>query len=239
VAGLTGRRFLVTGGSSGIGAATARCLGNAGARVAVLARRERELRAVADSIDAVPVVADVRDDAQVVAAVAAAAERLGGLDGLVNAAGVAYHGSPTAGDPDEWEQLARVNVLGFLAITRAAMPHLVRNGRGDIVVIGSMSGLRRASVRSTVYSGTKFAVHAIADGMREELVGQGIRVAVIAPSYVRTEIFDHLPDPAARERMQARLREHGMDPQVVAQQVLHVVGQPPEVRIDLIALSAT
>jgi clavulanate-9-aldehyde reducatase len=236
---LTGRRFLVTGGSSGIGAATARCLVDAGARAALLARRERELRAVADSIGAVPVIADVRDETQVAAAVDTAAARLDGLDGVVNVAGVAYHGSPTAGDPDEWEQMVRVNILGLLAVTRAAVPHLTRNDRGDLVVIGSMSGIRRASIRSTVYSGTKFAAHTIANGMREELAPQGIRVSVIAPSYVRTGIFDHLPDPAAREQMRARLQEHGMDPEVVAQQVLHVVGQPPEVCIELVTLSST
>ena len=236
---LTGRRFLVSGASSGIGEATARLLSGAGAAVAILARRETELLRVANEIGAIAVPADVTDDEAVQSAVEMAADRLSGLDGLVNVAGIVHHGSPTTGEFADWERMLRVNVLGLLSVTRATMPYLLRHGHGDIVNIGSMSGIRRASVRSTVYSGTKFAVHAISDGMREELSPYGIRVSVIAPSYVKTAIFDSVPDAHTRERMRTTLQEQGVEPDIVARQVLNVVSQPSGVCIHSVVLSST
>lgn len=236
---LEDRRCLVTGASRGIGEHTARALAGAGAHVAVTARSEGALTRLADEIGGVAVPADVRDAAEVTAAVDRAAEALGGLDGLVNVAGLARPGSPSSGDPAEWRLMFDVNVLGLLHATRAAVPHLRRAGRGDIVNLSSMSGRRLGSVASTVYSASKFAVHTITEGLRRELTPEGVRVTTIAPGYVDTGLFDELPDEQQRRQLQQTVAEQGLDPAVVAAQVVHAVSQPPDVELVEIALLST
>ncbi len=237
---LEGRRVLVTGASSGIGEATARAIVAAGGKVALLARSAETLdRLASELVGAVSVPADVTDPDATRAAVDAAAEQLGGLDGVVNSAGLALPGSIVEGDPSDWQAMFDVNVLGLLHATRAAVPHLRRAGRGDVVNISSMSGRRRASVALTVYSGTKFAVHVISDGMREELRPDGIRVTVIAPGFVVTPIFDDVPDEGMRGRYQDAMHASGLPVDVVAANIVHALAQPPEVDLVEIAMLST
>jgi NADP-dependent 3-hydroxy acid dehydrogenase YdfG len=238
---LDGRRILVTGASSGIGRAVAVAAAAEGARLALVARRAEALDELAGSVDAEAVVvpADVADRAQATAAVADAAERLGGLDAVVNSAGIVVTGGVRDTDPAEWQRMFDVNVVGLLAVTHAAIPHLVAAEVGDIVNVSSMSGRRRASVALGVYSGTKHAVHVVSDSLREELREDGVRVTIVSPGFVDTPIFDDVADPEVRASYQRAVAEQGLAPEVVAAQVVHALAQPAGVDLLEIALLST
>ncbi|MCC5949664.1 MAG: SDR family NAD(P)-dependent oxidoreductase [Nitriliruptoraceae bacterium] len=223
---LEGRRILVTGASSGIGAAIARAIADAGGRPGLLARRRDRLEALAAELDGVAVPADVVDPDATAAAVDRAAEALGGLDGLINAAGVMRVGSVLEMDPADCQLMFDVNVRGTLHAVRAAVPHLRRtDGARDIVNVSSMSGRRLGSATSGLYAASKAAVHMMSEGMRREFKDEGIRVSVLAPGFVRTELFEasgqdvsHLADRAA---------EVGLDAADVAASVVHALAAPP------------
>jgi NADP-dependent 3-hydroxy acid dehydrogenase YdfG len=225
---LQGRRVLITGGSSGIGAATARALVDAGAAVALLARGERRLAALAGELDAVAVPADVADPAATRRAVERAAAALGGLDGLVAAAGTARPGDLATADPADWRVMVDVNVLGVLHAAQAVIPHLRAAGRGDVVTLSSMSGRRLASREMGVYAATKSAVHVVSEALRRELQPDGIRVAVLAPGLVATPFLDGLDDPTS-QRLRERAPEVGLSPAAVADAIVRVLAAPPDV----------
>jgi NADP-dependent 3-hydroxy acid dehydrogenase YdfG len=219
---LEGRRVLVTGASSGIGRATVRACAAAGARVALLARRFDRVAALAAEVSGAPIAADLRDPIAAAAAVDEAASHLGGLDAVVNNAGVARTGSIADGDVEEWRAMLETNVLGLLAVTRAAIPHLRTAGRGDVVNVSSMSGRRVPGARSAVYSGTKHAVHAISAALRRELHPDGIRVSIVSPGFVRTDI-----DGAGGET----IPDYALDDVDVARAIVHVLGAPTNVNV--------
>ncbi|MEQ3549243.1 SDR family NAD(P)-dependent oxidoreductase [Pseudonocardia nematodicida] len=231
---LAGRRVLVTGASAGIGESTARALAARGARVALLARRADRLAELAAELPgAVAVPADITDDDAAGAAVERAAAALGGLDALVNAAGV-FHGGPVVGEepttPAQWRDMFALNVVALLVVTRAAAPHLRASDRDPAVVnVSSMSGRRVPGAAGAVYAASKHAVHAVSDGLRMELAPDGVRVTTVAPGFVRTGIVDGWPDGELRERYTERLETVGLDPAVVADAVLHVMGSPAQV----------
>lgn len=233
--------MLVTGASSGIGAASAEAIVAAGGRVGLLARSEDALARLADGLGeaAVAVPADVTDRDALGAAVGRAADALGGLDGLVNSAGVVRPGGIGETSPDDWRSTFEVNVLGLLHAVDATLPELRKAELADVVNISSMSGRRRASVAMTVYSASKHAVHVLSDGLREELVDDGVRVTMISPGYVRTPIFDDLPDGRLKAQYQQVLATQGLDPGAVAAQVVYVLSQPAGVDILELAVLPT
>jgi len=231
---LRGRRLLVTGASAGIGAAVARAAVAAGARVAVLARNTARLGHLATELGpaAVPVTCDITDDHAVPGAVGDAVERLGGgLDGLVNAAGVFHPGPLSDTDPAAWRGMFEVNVLGLLAVTKAAVPHLRAGNAPSVVNVSSMSGRRVPRFESGVYAATKFAVHALGESLRLELVPQGIRVSTVAPGLVDTGIADGWPDGEFADEFRERLRGDGLPAAAVADAVVHVLGTPAGVNV--------
>ena len=231
---LRGRRLLVTGASAGIGAAVARAAVAAGAQVALLARDAARLADLAAQLGpaAVPLTCDVTDEAAVPGAVDAAAARLGGgLDGLVNAAGVFTPGPLSDTDPAAWRAMFEVNVLGLLAVTKAAVPHLRAGNSPSVVNVSSMSGRRVARLESGVYAATKFAVHALGDALRMELVPQGIRVSTVAPGMVDTGIADGWPAGEFADEFRERLHGSGLPATAVADAVVHVLGTPAEVNV--------
>lgn len=204
---------LVTGASSGIGEATALALAAEGATVALLARRRDRLDGLRARIEdaggrALAVEADVADRQQAVEAVESVVAQAGRLDTVVNNAGLMRVGPAAGADPADWDQMISVNVSGLLYVTRAALPHLIAaaadspRGVADIVNISSTAG-RVARAGTAVYSLTKHGVGAFSEAIRQEVLGQRVRVSLVEPGTVETEITDHLPE-ADREALQRR-----------------------------------
>lgn len=223
---LAGRRLLVTGASAGIGRATALAAIAAGAKVALLARRPAPLEELAADHGAVAVPADVVDRAAVGRAVDTAVDALGGLDGVINAAGLVRPARVADGDPDDWQRMLDVNVRGLLHVTQAALPALRAEQMADVVNVSSMSGRRVSSPELAVYAGSKAAVHAIGDGLRAELAADGIRVCTLAPGFVRTGIFEG-QDSQTATALHERANEVGLTAEDVADRIVDVLAAPP------------
>ena len=245
---LSGTVALVTGASSGIGAATARALAARGAAVALVARRADRLRAVADGIEsaggtAVPITADISEADQAATAVTATVDALGRLDTLVNNAGLLRMGAAAEAPLSDWAELVAVNVSGVLHVTHAALRHVIAaaqdspRGVADIVTISSTGG-RVARPGTAVYSLTKFGVNAFSEGIRQELIGARVRVGVVGPGTVDTEINDHLPAPAraAFDRNTAAMVK--LLPDDVADAVLYMVTRDRRVAVNEILVRA-
>jgi NADP-dependent 3-hydroxy acid dehydrogenase YdfG len=223
---LDGRRVLVTGASSGIGEGTARELAAAGARVACVARRKERIEALAEAIEGFAVEADVTDEAAARRAVDEAAESLGGLDAVLNIAGVQLLAPFSDGRSDEWRTLLDVNVFGLCVVTHQSLRYLREAGGGDIVNMSSIAGRRVTGGDGAVYSGTKFAVHAISEAIRRELHGEGIRVMIVSPGWANTELGQNMQDEEILERLQERQEEIGLDPREIGRQIVHALAQP-------------
>lgn len=226
------RSAVVTGSSSGIGAATVRTLAAAGFRVVAGARRIDRLARLGDGI--VPVALDVRDEESCRRFVDAAVGELGVLDVVVNAAGRAVGRAPFPESSDEDERtVIETNVRGLIRVTRLCLPH-VRDG-GHIVNIGSLAG-RRAYRNGAVYVASKFGVRGFTYALREDLLGRPIRVTTIDPGMVETEFslvrFDGDEERAARVYEGMR----PLSPSDVAECVLFAVSRPPHVNVDEIVL---
>jgi 2-keto-3-deoxy-L-fuconate dehydrogenase len=194
-----GLAALVTGGSSGIGLATARLLAARGARVATL-----DLVKPEHSTDLYPVLADVTDDEKVRAAVAEAARALGAIDILVNNAGIGAAGTVEDNDDDEWHRVLDVNVLGIVRTSRAALPHLRGAARasGQAAIVNTCSVAATAGLPNrALYSATKGAVYSLTLAMATDHVAEHIRVNCVNPGTADTpwvqRLLDAAPDPEA------------------------------------------
>jgi NADP-dependent 3-hydroxy acid dehydrogenase YdfG len=198
---LTGTVALVTGASSGIGAATTRQLAALGASVTLVARRRDRLEALAAEIEeaggtALVIEADITDRAQVQGAVDQTVVRFGQLDILVNNAGLMLLGPVVGADPEEWDRMIAVNVQGLLHITHAALPHLLKAAEdgprrvADIVNISSIAG-RVAWNGYGVYNLTKFGINGFTESLRQEITQRHVRVGVLEPGGVETEPGSH------------------------------------------------
>jgi len=185
---LGGRRILVTGASSGIGAATCRSIVGCGGSVAMLARRKDRLDDLRDELGdrAVGVRADVTDHERLAGAIDEAAELLGGLDGVVAVAGRAMAGSITGGEPERWRELLDLNLIGPLATVRRAVTHFPASGRRDVVLLGSTAGIT-ALVGAAIYSASKRGLEAACDSLRLELAPAGVNVGLVMPGMFETE----------------------------------------------------
>jgi NADP-dependent 3-hydroxy acid dehydrogenase YdfG len=239
---LKGKVALVTGASSGIGAATALGLAADGAHVAIAARRLQRLDELADRIrrdggEALPIKADVTDEAQATAMVQRVLQNYGRLDMLIGAAGVGvaapFQNTTTA----ECRQMVEVNFLGLIHPIHAALPAMRREGFGHIVIISSGTG--RYIHASTVYSGTKHAASAMAESLRREIGKDGIRVTSIEPGAVRTEFTSHMRDDV-RLAVEQRLGDmEQLEADDIAAAVLFAVTRPPRVNINILTVYPT
>lgn len=238
--------MVVTGASSGIGAAVARAAADAGARVGLLARRADRLAALADELGgpargAVTAVADVTDAAALARGIDELAGALDGIDAVVAAAGTMQLGAVGETDPQRWREVFDVNVHGLLATARAALPHLHEGA--SWVTISSMSGRRVPSAAGGVYAASKHAAHAVDETLRREAGARGVRVTTVAPGFVATDLMASLEtDEPGREDVAAfrgRMHALGLTPEQVAAAVVHVLGLPPEVCVVEYALVAS
>ncbi|WP_106403394.1 SDR family NAD(P)-dependent oxidoreductase [Actinocorallia populi] len=237
---LKGKVVLVTGASSGIGEATALALAAEGARVVAGARRVGRLKDLVDRAagEVAAVELDVTDQASVRAAVAGAVERFGGLDVLVNNAGVMLSGPISGADTTEWTRMVETNLLGSMYAVHAALPHLLER-KGCVVQVSSTSG-RVASANSGVYAATKFGVTAFSEALRQEVTAQGVRVVVVEPGFVATELVGHITDPAmqaAAQSIAASMRT--LRPEDIANAVVYAVTQPEHVAVNEILIRPT
>jgi len=196
VTNLRGRWALVTGATSGFGLATAHALAAEGCHVAITGRREDRLSTAASEIaakhrvESVPLRFDVRDLSQVRSALEGAAGLLGRLDILVNNAGLALALDPLqTGDTRDWDQMIDTNVKGLLYVSRTVLPGMVERGRGHVVNVGSVAG-HQTYAGGAVYSATKYAVRALTDALRYDVLGKGIRVSNVEPGLAETEFSE-------------------------------------------------
>ena len=234
--------MVVTGASSGIGAATVRALAGEGARLTIGARRTDRLDALAREIGPERVACvrtDMRVEADVVRLIATARERFGGVDALVNNAGLGRNAPVTSGSTELWREMLETNVLGLLIATREAIADMERRGvAGQVVHVSSMAGHRVPGPDSAVYSGTKFAVRAITEGLRQELRSRKspIRVSCVSPGYVATEFAEVFVGPGATPQPPAIKQLEADD---VARVIVSVLSQPPHVEVHDVLLRPT
>jgi NADP-dependent 3-hydroxy acid dehydrogenase YdfG len=246
---LSGTVALVTGASSGIGEATARALADAGADLALGARRADRIEALAGELSrdgrrALAIEADVTDREAAEVAVAHAATELGRLDVVVNNAGVMLLGPILDSPVEEWEQMVEVNLLGLLYVAKASLPHLLEAADGeprrvaDLVNISSVAG-RVARLGSGVYNATKHGVGAFSESLRQEVTGRHVRVSVIEPGAVATELTDHLR-PEIREQTKERFGEiERLEADDIAETIAYVVTRPRRVAINEVLVRPT
>ncbi len=239
------RTVLVTGASSGIGAACARAFAGAGARLVLAARRAERLEALAAELrdahgtECRLLELDVRDAQAVAAALGALSPEWAEVDVLVNNAGLGRGLEKVQeGDPAGWDEMVDTNVKGLLYVTRAVVPGMVARGRGHVVDIGSVAG-HEVYPGGAVYCATKHAVDAITRGLRMDLLGTGVRVSTVDPGMVETE-FSVVRFHGDRER--ADRVYAGMTPLVaddIADAVLWCATRPPHVNVDEIIIKPT
>ena len=239
---LEGKVAVVTGASSGIGEATVRALVGEGASVVAGARRKERLEelveeATRDGGRVVAVGCDVTDERQAHALVGRATEEFGRIDILVNNAGVMLLSKVERGLSDEWRRMFDVNVLGLLYATDAAVAVMKEQRSGHIVNISSVAG-RKTRPTVGVYSGTKFAVNAISEVLRQELLEDGIRITMVEPGAVATELTDHITDEEVREGLKQRNIEP-LQSEDIANAIAYAVSQPQRVSVNEILIRPT
>ncbi|HSZ04270.1 MAG TPA: SDR family NAD(P)-dependent oxidoreductase [Solirubrobacteraceae bacterium] len=233
---LSNQVIAVTGASSGIGEATALACARAGAAVALAARRMDRIEELAERITgdggtALAVQTDVADEAQARAFIERAHGELGRLDGLVNNAGVMLLGPIENAPTEEWRRMIDVNVYGVLYCTHAALPLMHAQGAGTIVNVSSVAG-RFARAGSGVYNLTKFGVGAFSESLRQEAVPMGVRVTLIEPGAVRTELPEH-NRPEIQQMIAGVLADvTPLDSEDIASAILYALGAPPNVSIN-------
>lgn len=244
MAKLDGKVAVITGASSGIGEATAEALAAEGASVVVAARREDRLSDLVERINgnggkAVSVECDVTDEEATHALIQGAKDELGSVDILVNNAGVMLLSKIEKGLSDQWRQMFDVNVLGLLYATDAAIAVMKEQQSGHIVNISSVAGRKSGPLRGA-YSGTKFAVNAISEALRQELMEDNIRITIIEPGAVATELTDHITDEEAKEGVSGMIA--AMEPlqaEDIANAIAYVATQPERVSINEVLIRPT
>ena len=236
---------LVTGASSGIGAATARRLADEGAAVALVARRRDRLDELASMIGghALVVEADVTDQGQAAAAVARTVAEFGRLDTLVNNAGVMLLGPALDSPTEEWDRMIALNVQGSLYVTKSALPHLVSAAAdsprkvADVIYISSTAG-RLARPGGGTYSLTKFGIAAFAESLRQELIAMRVRVSVVEPGTVDTELVTHLRTDV-RDAVRGQVESiEVLEPDDIADAVAYIVTRPRRVAVNELLVRA-
>ena len=241
---LSGRVALVTGASSGIGDATARALGAAGADIAIVARRHDRLESLAKDLQkhrvkvfALP--ADLMHEDENRRIVGETEEHFGRLDILVNNAGVMLLAPVEASSSDDWRHMLELNVLALMVSSQAALHGMRARGSGHIVNISSTAG-RIANANASAYAATKFAVGAFSESLRKEVYKDKIRVSVIEPGAVATELREHITHAATRKSIDdwaESMRQ--LQPEDIANAVLYCVTQPEHVNVNEILIRPT
>ena len=246
---LEGAVALVTGASSGIGEATARALADAGAAVALVARRRDRLEALTEEIGeaggrALVVEADITDQDQAVGAVEQAVAELGRLDNVVNNTGVMLLGTMSVAPTEEWDRMIELNMNGLLLVTHAVTHHLFAaaadssRGVADLVNISSVAG-RKVRAGMGVYNLTKHGVGAVSEALRQELTTESVRTTIIEPGIVATELTDHIREEL-REGVKAAIGQiEPLRAEDIADSILWAMTRPAHVSVNEILIQPT
>ena len=244
MAKLDGKVAVVTGASSGIGEATAEALAAEGAAVVVAARREDRLTDLVERIRSnggrvLAAVCDITDESQAHGLIRKAEEEFGSVDILLNNAGVMLLSNVSKSLSEEWRRMFDVNVMGLLYATDAAIEVMRRQGGGHLVNVSSLAGRKVTRDSSGVYAGSKHAVHAISEGLRQELLQDNIRVTVVAPGAVDTELPYHITDEDARESLSGLMSLERLQAEDIANAVVYAVTQPWRVSVNEVLIRPT
>ncbi len=231
--------IIITGASSGIGAAIAKSFSAAGHSLLLLARRVEQMEAL-NLPNTLCRSVDVTNREQLLAAVKEAEDKFGPADAIVNNAGCMLLGDLSVQDPAEWDRMIDLNVKGVLNGIHAVLPGMKARKAGSIINISSIAG-RKTFPAHAAYCGTKFAVHAISENLREEVAADNVRVMTIAPGAVQTELLSHTTSQEIIDGYEQWKKEMGgvLDPQDVANAVMFVYQQPQNVNIREVLLAAT
>jgi NADP-dependent 3-hydroxy acid dehydrogenase YdfG len=245
VGSLDGKVAAITGASSGIGSATAKLLAEEGAKVALIARRGDRLGELAEKIEAnggeaLPIELDITDHGKVEAAMAQINGQFGGINYLVNNAGVMLLGAVEGWDISQWQRMIEVNLLGLLYCTREALPIIRDSGGGHIVNVSSVAG-RTANFGSAVYNMTKWGVTGFSEALRQEALNSNIRVTCIEPGFVDTELQGHNEHPMVVEATEKMREEIGtvLEAEDIARSILYAIGQADHVNVNEILIRPT
>lgn len=234
---MNGQVAVITGASSGIGEATARALAEEGATVVLVARRRERLEALARELEqggttTHVIVADLATKEGAQACVDEAVETFGRIDVLVNNAGVMFLSPIDDAEPDDWDAMLRVNLLGVMVSSRAALAAMRRQKSGHIVNVSSVSG-RFAGPSQAGYNASKWGLNGFSEALRREAHGDGIKVTLIEPGVVATELTDHIPHEPTKTRYEGNIAKMEMLQSVdIAEAIRYVVTQPRRVSIN-------
>jgi NADP-dependent 3-hydroxy acid dehydrogenase YdfG len=242
MSGNEGKVVAITGASSGIGEATALLLAERGAKVVLGARRSDRLEALADRIAAAGgevayARTDVKQRDDLSNLVKLACERYGKLDVLVNNAGVAPLSLLDDLRVEDWEEMIDINIKGVLYGIAAALPVFRRQGFGHFVNTASTAGHKIVPLQS-VYAGTKFAVRAISEGLRQE-AGDKLRVTIISPGFIRTEISESMTNPEVKAQILDSIDKLAIPPDAIARAIAFAIEQPADVDVNEIIVRPT
>jgi NADP-dependent 3-hydroxy acid dehydrogenase YdfG len=239
---LDGKVVAITGASSGIGEATALALAGAGAKVSLAARRKDRIDALADKLgdQAVAIEADITDEQQARAFIQQTKDEFGSVDVLVNNAGVMLLGLVLMQESDDWRRMIEVNQLGLLYCSHEALKIMAEQKSGHIVNISSVAG-RIAAMGSAVYNMTKWGVNGFSEALRQEGVHVNVRVTVVEPGFVDTELQGHNENPMVVKAMEKSMEEIGkvLDADDIAQAILYAVSQPEHVAVNEVLVRPT
>ncbi|WP_313433975.1 SDR family oxidoreductase [Novosphingobium sp.] len=241
---LAGKVALVTGASSGIGEAAALCLAEAGATVALCARRVDRLSGLVAQIEAVggkalaiPGDMTLEEDAR--GAVEKTVAAFGRIDILINSAGIMEAGGIENCDTAIYRRVIDINLMGTVYTSAAAVPHMLAQGGGDIITISSLAG-RKGGPMTSAYSASKHAVNMMTDGMRQELGGKNIRVTTLMPGATETEVADSISDPQWRTAIKAHVSKEGaVKPRDIGEAIVFILAMPRRTNISEISIRPT
>jgi NADP-dependent 3-hydroxy acid dehydrogenase YdfG len=241
--GIEGKVVVITGASSGLGAATARLVSAEGASVVLGARRADRLQALADGLSsgggkALAVVTDVTDHDQVKRLADTAVQKFGRIDVMINNAGLMPQSPLERLRIDEWDRMIDVNIKGVLYGIAAALPHMIKQKAGHIINVSSVAG-HKVRPGATVYAATKHAVLALSEGLRQEVKPYNIRTTVISPGAVATELPDSVTEPDVAERIQKFYKDVAIPADSFARAVVFSMSQPEDVDINEILFRPT
>jgi NADP-dependent 3-hydroxy acid dehydrogenase YdfG len=246
---LNGTVALVTGASSGIGEASARALAGAGAAVAIAARRKDRLDELAREIEqsggrALAIETDVTNQEQASSAVQRTVSELGRLDTVVNNAGVMLLGPILDAPIEEWDRMIDLNLKGLMYITHAALPHLLSAAEGeprrvaDLINVSSVAG-RVARSGSGVYNLTKHGVGAVSESLRQELTERHVRVSLVEPGAVDTELKDHLREEVREQALKRFAKIEMLEAEDIADAITYIVTRPRRVAVNELLIRPT